>query len=533
MPDLSVGSKPSSRTSASRKRSVSKLSPSLKGRDAKQFKGKTSSTASKPMRRRRSHSSSASQSSDSSSSDSGSDSTASNTTQSSLESPKQSSKLKDSKSSSRHRPSKSNKLDPTTLPSNKSTDVRRPQEDSKKLAVKPSESSESKEVLHGEAAPKQKNTSSLAIVSESLASSTAAPPLDVANSVDDKNAPSQKSQPSVKTTTKPAKSMDIEVAKDKKEKGKQSAEIPAFTRVLVEKLTRNVTKAHVAEIFSVWGVVQSVDMPPDRLHPEFSRSYAYVTYDDPKSAADAVNFMNGGQVDGEVIRVTEVFSRSTALGRTELRAGSIDRTQHNDREKDESKRAPESISAPTQSNKEERRLDESTERRHERTRPNEELDRRRDARERDRERDRQRERERERQRGRDRPRERDRSRGSRPRRARRGSSGSPFASRSNLHQERQRSPMVGSRYRRPSPPASRTEPSGGRRARSRSPMNKPQAAARAAVDSKTAAARRGRGVTSRSSSSSSSDSDSSNSSTSSSRSGSSSSSSSSSSRSRT
>lgn len=533
MPDLGIGSKPNSRASASRKRSVSKLSPALKDRDAKQLKGKASSTVSKPKHRRRTRSSSASQSSDSSSSDSGSDSTASNTTQSSLESPKQSSKLKDSKSSVRHRPNQSNKPNPTTLPSNKSADVRRPQEDSKKLPVKSLDSSESKDVLHCESVSKQRSTSSLVTVSESLTSSTATPSIDVPNPADEKTAPPQKPQPSLKAVTKPAKPVDVDVAKDKKEKSRQSNELPAFTRVLVEKLTRNVTKAHVTEIFSVWGEIQNVDMPPDRLHPEFSRSYAYVTYEDPKSAMNAVNFMNGGQVDGEVIRVTEVYSRCAPPGRTENRVDSTERTQLNDREKDESKREPDNINASIQSSQQERRLDESTERRRERARPNEELDRRRDARERDRERDRQRERERERQRGRDRTRERDRSRGSRPRRTRRGSSGSPFASRSNLHQERQRSPMVGSRYRRPSPPISRTEPSGGRRARSRSPPNKSQGTTRLAAESKTTTARRGRGVASRSSSSSSSDSDSSNSSTSSSRSGSSSSSSSTSSRSRT
>lgn len=92
------------------------------------------------------------------------------------------------------------------------------------------------------------------------------------------------------------------------------------------------------------------------------------------------------------------------------------------------------------------------------------FDRRRDARMRERERDRlrdrererrERERERERERDRDRDRDRDRSRlTGAPRRARRGSSGSPFASRSGGPAgERQRSPAVGaggSRYRRPS-----------------------------------------------------------------------------------
>lgn len=69
-------------------------------------------------------------------------------------------------------------------------------------------------------------------------------------------------------------------------------------------------------------------MPADRLHPEFSRSYAYVNYESAKSAADAVNFMNGGQVDGETIRVTEILPNISPDGRSRYSRALADDRSH-------------------------------------------------------------------------------------------------------------------------------------------------------------------------------------------------------------
>jgi len=55
-----------------------------------------------------------------------------------------------------------------------------------------------------------------------------------------------------------------------------------------------VNREHIVEIFSVYGIVKSVEMLLDRNHPEFSKGYAYVDYELPDDAEKAVMHMNGG-----------------------------------------------------------------------------------------------------------------------------------------------------------------------------------------------------------------------------------------------
>ncbi|CAH8855856.1 unnamed protein product [Trichobilharzia szidati] len=297
-----------------------------------------------------------------------------------------------------------------------------------------------------------------------------------------------------------------------------------FTRILVEKLTKNITRAHIQEIFSVWGEIHSVDLPPDRIHPEFNRGYGYVEYVDAKSANDAVNFMNGGQIDGQEVRVSEVYSRPS---HTSDRGGrSDDRTSYHKSRHDSSRHGRErSRNRDEHSSKglndsiEHNRIKEDSTKKHSSSNHSRTHDRQDRSRIHERMEDRERikERERERPRG-------GRSDGmDKAKTTRRGSSGSPFANRST---DRPRSPPASSRYRRPSPPGARTS---AKRPRSQSPKQKSQLGS--SRDVKTSnTSHHDRKASSRSSSSSSSNSGSS-SSSSSSGSGSSSSSSSSSSRS--
>lgn len=66
-------------------------------------------------------------------------------------------------------------------------------------------------------------------------------------------------------------------------------------------------QAHISEIFSTWGQVKSVEMPSDHMHPEFHRGFAYIDFTSSQAASDAVNYMNGGQIDGQEVNVTEVL----------------------------------------------------------------------------------------------------------------------------------------------------------------------------------------------------------------------------------
>jgi len=48
------------------------------------------------------------------------------------------------------------------------------------------------------------------------------------------------------------------------------------------------------EIFSVYGVVKNIEIPADRVHPEFTRGFAYVEFENPNDAEKAIKHMDGG-----------------------------------------------------------------------------------------------------------------------------------------------------------------------------------------------------------------------------------------------
>ncbi|TPP39607.1 RNA recognition motif RNP 1 [Fasciola gigantica] len=563
MPDLSSNNKQSTKSSTVKKTQPAggsvKPSVASKGREPKRSGGARSDSHSPPRRRRvrpRSRSS-ASRSSDSSSDSNSAGSSDSHSSRCGREPPKKISRTTDSKVD-RSKPTKRS----SDLPS-KGDVPAKPSEtkvlrDTKRQQPGTNAETTKESSIRTDITSKNHTTDATSVHSSApkLSTTEKSPVTEVANKDN-----------SVKVSGKSSK--DSEADRAIKNQGDIPSDLPKFTCVLVEKLTRNVNKAHVSEIFSVWGEIEHVDMPSDRLHPEFSRSYAYVHYRQPKSAMDAVNYMNGGQIDGEVVRVTEVLSKNTISADSRNAAGSRpqgppiteDRAHARDRDREtvKTKETEKPLAGSTRPKDDRasvtrRPEDASATDRQKDHKPNRDddrepgFDRRRDARMRERERDRLRDRDRERER---RERDRDRSRPvGAPRRARRGSSGSPFASRSGGPVvERQRSPAAGggSRYRRPSPPAgTRTDRSPVRRGRSRTPPSKPgptrggaagTGGSSSVAEDKNAPARRGRRATSRSSSSSSSDSSSSSSSSSSSassgsRSGSASSSSSSTSRSR-
>jgi RNA recognition motif-containing protein len=63
-------------------------------------------------------------------------------------------------------------------------------------------------------------------------------------------------------------------------------------------LSRNVTKAHLEEIFTLFGVLKSCELPMDRLHSHLPRGYGYVEYDKSEDAEKAMKHMDGAQIDG-------------------------------------------------------------------------------------------------------------------------------------------------------------------------------------------------------------------------------------------
>ncbi|KAI2647845.1 RNA-binding protein with serine-rich domain 1 [Labeo rohita] len=95
---------------------------------------------------------------------------------------------------------------------------------------------------------------------------------------------------------------------DEKERKRRSPS-PKPTKLHLGRLTRNVTKEHIQEIFSTYGKIKMIDMPPDRLHPNLSKGYAYVEYESPEDAQKALKHMDGGQIDGQEITATAVLAQ--------------------------------------------------------------------------------------------------------------------------------------------------------------------------------------------------------------------------------
>jgi RNA recognition motif-containing protein len=73
-------------------------------------------------------------------------------------------------------------------------------------------------------------------------------------------------------------------------------------KVHVGCLTRNVTEAHVREIFETYGPLVSVELAIDKA-VNIPLGFAYVEYERVEDAEKAKKYMNGGQIDGNVVTV--------------------------------------------------------------------------------------------------------------------------------------------------------------------------------------------------------------------------------------
>ncbi|KAI7839110.1 hypothetical protein COHA_007115 [Chlorella ohadii] len=67
------------------------------------------------------------------------------------------------------------------------------------------------------------------------------------------------------------------------------------TRLHVGHLTRNVTEAHVREIFGTFGKLRSVELAIDKV-VNLPRGFAYVEFETRAAADKARGHMDGGQV---------------------------------------------------------------------------------------------------------------------------------------------------------------------------------------------------------------------------------------------
>jgi len=76
-------------------------------------------------------------------------------------------------------------------------------------------------------------------------------------------------------------------------------------KIIIKKLTKNVTPDHLYEIFGRYGKIRFLDMPPDR-DTNGHCGVAYITYEEISDAENALECMNGGQLDGNTLIITFV-----------------------------------------------------------------------------------------------------------------------------------------------------------------------------------------------------------------------------------
>merc|ERR1719247_1553831 len=78
------------------------------------------------------------------------------------------------------------------------------------------------------------------------------------------------------------------------------------TTLQVSNLTRNCKEDHLKEIFGNFGKVMAVHLAIDK-EVALPKGYGYVDYEHKEEADAALMSMNGGQIDGNVIKIEFVF----------------------------------------------------------------------------------------------------------------------------------------------------------------------------------------------------------------------------------
>ena len=83
------------------------------------------------------------------------------------------------------------------------------------------------------------------------------------------------------------------------------ASSPQTCRLHVARLTRNVNEDHIKEIFGTFGPVKSVELAIDRV-VNLPRGFAYVEFEERADAERARMSMDGGQLDGNYLRLAHM-----------------------------------------------------------------------------------------------------------------------------------------------------------------------------------------------------------------------------------
>ncbi|KAG5999252.1 hypothetical protein E4U43_002183 [Claviceps pusilla] len=84
--------------------------------------------------------------------------------------------------------------------------------------------------------------------------------------------------------------------------------VPRSTKIVVERLSKNINQDHLYEIFGQFGSIKDLDLPMNRTFGT-NRGTAYILFDHEADAESAISHMHEAQVDGAIINVSIVLPR--------------------------------------------------------------------------------------------------------------------------------------------------------------------------------------------------------------------------------
>ncbi|KUI74508.1 hypothetical protein VM1G_10106 [Cytospora mali] len=106
-----------------------------------------------------------------------------------------------------------------------------------------------------------------------------------------------------------SRSRDDRVRSPSRGRSRSRSESPLrSTKIVVERLTKNVTEEHLREIFGAYGTIHDMDVPLSRQFGT-NRGAAYILYANESDAESAIAHMHEAQLDGATISVSIVLQR--------------------------------------------------------------------------------------------------------------------------------------------------------------------------------------------------------------------------------
>ncbi|KAJ6446821.1 molybdenum cofactor synthesis protein 2B [Purpureocillium lavendulum] len=85
--------------------------------------------------------------------------------------------------------------------------------------------------------------------------------------------------------------------------------LPAGTKIVVERLSKNIHEGHLREIFGRYGRILDLDLPMNRTF-NTNRGTAYIMFERQDDAEVAIASMHEGEIDGAIVNVSIVLPRS-------------------------------------------------------------------------------------------------------------------------------------------------------------------------------------------------------------------------------